>query len=187
MFAVKLQGIEQAQKRLRELDKSIDPVLRGSVNSTATATRTKQYANKMKGSFPGQFTRQRIKVKRANRRYSDARLIPSSAGIEVPDYKLWGYDPIDKTRARIWVLGPNGRKIAAGFVNPSSSKRLPWATKSEKRTARKTYTYGRDLTTAQGPSMAYWFRQLTDTSTIRWVNTFLQQEFAKRIRKELAK
>ena len=187
MFAVRLQGVEQAQKMLRELDKKIDPVLRGSVNTTATSTRTQRYANPMRGSFPTAFSRQKIKVKRAGRRYSDARLIPSSAGIDVPEYKSWGYDPIDKTRARIWVTGPNGRKVAAGFVNPSSRKRLPWATKSEKRTARKAYIYGRDMITAQGPSMAYWFRQLTDAGTIRWVNAFLQQEFAKRMRKELAK
>lgn len=190
---VRLVGREFAQARLREIGRSVDPVVRGSVNTTATRARRDRYVKPLNGILSnggGRGARtnlQRIKLKRANTNHSNARLIPSGAGIPVPNYKSWGYDPIDKTRARIWVMGPSGRKVAAGFVNPSSLQQLPWMTRSVKRAKTKTYTYQRSLQTALGLSTAYWFKQLSGTGTIRWVNTFLQQEFERRIRREIAK
>ena len=43
------------------------------------------------------------------------------------------------------------------------------------------------LSAALGPSAAYWFKQLSGSGTIRWTNIFLQQEFERRIRREIAK
>lgn len=189
---VRVVGVEQATKRLAEINKSVDPVLRGALNTTATKTRAEQYAKPLKNvikSGGGQpLINSRLKVKRANRRFMNSRIIPSGAGIEATAYRNWGYNPVDKTRGQIWVGGVGGaRKLAAGFVNPSSKKKLPWQTRSEKRTANKTYSYGREIQEALAPSTAYWFKQMTTPSTLNWVNTFLQQEFAKRMNKELAK
>ena len=185
MIKVKTVGVDQAIRRLSEAGKKIDPVLRGALNSTATKARSERYVSKFKGAFKGPVTRRSIRIKRARRGAMNARIIPSGSGILVPNYQTWGYDQLTPTRGRIWVRGPNGRKIAAGFVNPSSSGRLPWMTKSTKRTKVRTYEYRRDIQLALGPSAAYWFGQLTTSQTVRWVNAYLQQEFAKRMRKEL--
>lgn len=180
-------GTEFAKARLAEVNRSVVPVLRGALNTTATKTRAERYVKPLNKTFAGARTRKGMKVKRANTRYMNSRLIPSSAGVEVPEYKTWGIEPIDATRARIWVLGPKGRKIAAGFVNPSSKGRKPLSTRSSKTTRNKTYAYSRPVQTAQGPSIAFWFKALTDSATVRWVNIFLQQEFERRIKKEVAK
>lgn len=185
--SVKLVGIELAQKALREIGKKVDPVLRGALNTTANKSRTERYVNPLKGSIAAPKIRKAMKVKRANSRRMESRIIPSSAGIPVLEYKSWGYDPIDATRGRIWVRGPNGRKVAAGFVNPSSSGKKPLSTRSDKRTQRKAYSYKKALSGAIGLSSAYWFKQLTTAQTVRWINTFLQQEFNSRFQKELRK
>lgn len=186
--SVKFVGAELAQARLAEMGKKIDPVLRGALNTTATKTRAVRYVKPLSRSIKGVRVRRAMRVKRANTRRMESRVIPSSSGIRVLEYAGWGFDPIDATRARIWVRSPSGRKVAAGFVNPASLKKLPLSTRSSKTTARgKTYTYKRVLSDALGPSAAYWFKQLTGADTVRWVNTFLQQEVEKRIRKELAK
>lgn len=149
---------------------------------------------KMLGTFMRrQFLNDRMKIKRANTKRLNARVIPSSSGVLVLNYKTWGFDPINETRAVIWVRGVNGKKVAAGFVNPSSKGKLPWATRSTKRTTSRSgkarnYRYEWDQRRlAMGPSVAYWFRQLSGAATINWTNAFLQQEFERRIRREIAK
>ena len=186
-LSVRVIGIEQAQKHLAAQAKKIDPVLRGALNTTATKTRAERYVKPMSASVPGKRLRQSLKIKRANKRWMQSRIIPSSAGIPVLEYKTWGYDPIDKTRGRIWVRGPSGRKVAAGFVNPSSAGKKPLTTRSEKRTARRTYKYKLALQGAMGMSAAYWFKQLSSSQTINWLHAYLQQEFNKRLQKELLK
>lgn len=185
--SVSAYSVTAASRQLRESGRKIDPVLRGALNTTATKTRAEQYVRPLRTTVRGKRLRQSLVIKRANRRWMQSRIIPSSAGIKVSEYSKWGYDPIDATRARIWVMGPNGRKIAAGFVNPSSAGKKPLRTRSEARQRSRTYTYSTGLTEALGPSAAYWFRQLSDGQTVRWVNRFLQQEFERRVRRELLK
>ena len=183
---LKLNGVEQAMRQLQDAGKKIDPVLRGALNTTATKTRTDRYVSKLKGTLRAGRVRSALKVKRANSRRMNSRIIPSSSGILLMNYQSWGYDPIDATRARLWVRAPNGRKQAAGFVNPSSLGKLPWNTRSKMgRGSGEAAWRARRL--AMGPSAAYWFKQLTTNQTIRWVNAYLQQEFAKRMRKELSR
>lgn len=186
-LSVKLSGIEQAKARLAEVGRKVDPVLRGALNTTGTKARTERYVKPMGPSIKAQRLRGALKLKRARRGRMNARIIPSSSGILVVNYKTWGFDVIDATRARIWVRGPAGRKVAAGFVNPSSSQKLPWSTRSSKTKGSKTYAYKRALQLAQGPSAAYWFKQLSGSQTVRWVSAYLQQEFEKRITREVAK
>ena len=190
-LGVRLVGRELAQARLAAIGRSVDPVARGAVNTTATRSRAERYVKPLAGAIDASRLRRALRVKRANSRRMDARIIPSSSGVLVVNYRQWGFDVIDATRARIWVAGPNGKKIAAGFVNPSSRQRLPLSTRSgktvQKAAGQRTYAYQRALQLAQGPSVAYWFRQFTDAGTIRWTNIFLQQEFERRIRREIAK
>lgn len=180
--SVKVTGLELAKARLAEVGRKVDPVLRGALNTTATKARTTRYVNPMRGALPTGFSRRAMRLKRARGTLTNARIIPSSSGVPVTRYLGWGYSKISATRARIWVRGPNGHKVAAGFVNPSSFSRMPWSTRIKVRGAPKGF-----LSPALGPSVAYWFKQLTDSQTIRWTNTFLQQEFELRIRREIAK
>lgn len=192
---VRLIGGDLAKARLAAVGRQIEPVQRGTLNTTATQARAKLYVAPMLGAFGSRrFLNKKMIVKRANTRRMNARVIPSSSGIEVTSYKSWSYEAIDAVRARIFVIGPNGRKMAAGFVNPSSRSKFPLATRSERaRTSRKrlpeitSYRYRWRLGEALGPSIAYWFKQLTTSNSIRWVNSFLQQEFERRIRREIAK
>lgn len=190
-LGVRLVGRELAHARLAAIGRSVEPVARGAVNTTATRSRAERYVKPLSGTIDAPRLRRALRVKRANSRRMDARIIPSSSGVLVVNYRQWGFDVIDATRARIWVAGPSGKKIAAGFVNPSSRQRLPLSTRSgktvQKAGGQRTYAYQRALQLAQGPSVAYWFRQFTDAVTIRWTNIFLQQEFERRIRREIAK
>ncbi len=108
------------------------------------------------------------------------------------EYKRWGYQAIDKTRARILVGSFKGHKVAAGFVNPSSFARQPLATRQsvtrnvKKRGGAFTYSYGDgQLQAAIGPSVAWFFKQLTSVTTVRWVNRRLEAEFQRRVRRAL--
>lgn len=197
-LSVKVVGLDMARARLAEQGRKVDPVLRGALNTTATKGRTERYVKPLSGSLKGANVRRALKVKRANSRRMNARIIPSSSGVDVIDYRSWGFDSINATRARIWVRGPDGRKVAAGFVNPSSSGKRPLATRSDKARNFKQpernktpgitrYRYELGLTNAMGPSVAYWFKQLSSSATVRWINIFLQQEFERRIKRELAK
>lgn len=185
-FSIKLHGLEMAKARLAEVGKNVEPVLRGALNTTATKARGERYVKPLGKALKGARVRAAMKVKRARRGRMDSRIIPSSSGVLLMNYRAWGFDPINQTRARLWVRAPNGRKVAAGFVNPSSAGKLPWNTRGKKAKAagKKAFDHRR---LAMGPSVAYWFKALTDAQTIRWVNGYLQQEFEKRIRKEVAK
>ncbi|MBN0308424.1 hypothetical protein JTL37_34640, partial [Pseudomonas aeruginosa] len=97
----------------------VDPVMRGALNTTATQTRKQRYNEPMRPAFTSAFANRRIVIKRARAGRMNARLIPSSSGVNVTAYRRWIFEPINSTRARIYVVGPNGRKVAAGFVNPS--------------------------------------------------------------------
>ena len=183
---LKLTGMDQAMRQLQAAGKKVDPILRGALNTTATKTRSDRYVAGLKGTLKGARVRSALKVKRANSRRMNSRIIPSSSGILLLNYQSWGYDPIDATRARLWVRAPNGRKVAAGFVNPSSVGKLPWNTRSKMgRGSNEAAWRARRL--AMGPSAAYWFKKLTTNQTIRWVNAYLQQEFTRRMRKELSR
>lgn len=185
---VQLKGLKEAQRKLERAGRRVDPVLRGALNTTATKTRAERYVKPLRASIQPKRVRGAMRIKRARRGMMNSRIIPSSAGIPVIHYKSWGFDAIDSTRARIWVRGPGSRKTGAGFVNPSSKNKLPLSTRSSKTTrGGKSYTYKRHLQLAQGPSVAYWFKGLSSSGTQSWVSAFLQEEFSKRMQKELDK
>lgn len=192
------KGFEAAKKQLASQGKSIDLVLRGALDTTVADVRKRRYTKVLAPMFRGSsWVNKRIVIKRVNLRKGrfDARLIPSSSGVYVTEYRRWGYQAIDQTRARIFVGVFKGSKIAAGFVNPSSFARQPLATRSsvtrnvKKRGGMFTYTYGAGTQSgvmpAMGPSVAFFFKRLTTVSTVTWSNRRLQQEFQRRMRREL--
>lgn len=194
---IQVMGLKQAQRQLEGMGKKVDPVLRGALNSTAAKSRTERYIKPMGKLFKTSVLgsrlgnadlRGKLTIKRARRGRMNSRIIPSSSGVRVDDYRRWVFEVLAPTRARIYVYGLRGRKVAAGFVNPASSKQAPLSTRSSKTTARgKTYAYKRALSAALGPSTAYWFKQLTTNQTMAWISEFLQQDFAKRMDKEIKK
>ncbi|MCY1360867.1 hypothetical protein D9M69_475130 [compost metagenome] len=178
--------------------KKVEPVLRGTLDSTATETRKRKYTPAIAPMFRNRgWVNKRLVIKRVNtlKARFDARIIPSSAGVYVTEYRRWGYQPINATRARILVGSFRGSKVAAGFVNPASFARQPLATRSsvtrnvKKRGGSFTYTYGAGTQSgvmpAMGPSVAYFFKRLTSVTLIRWVNRYAEAEFQRRYRRAL--
>ena len=195
-IGVRPVAFDAARRQLEAIGRQIEPVLRGTLDTTATEARQRRYTPHIAPMFRGRsWVNKRIVIKRVNARKGrfDARLIPSSAGVYVTEYKRWGYQAIDKTRARILVGSFKGHKVAAGFVNPASFARQPLATRSsvnrnvKKRGGAFTYSYGTGLMPAIGPSVAWFFKQLTSVTTMRWINRRLEQEFQRRVRRELLK
>lgn len=194
-IGVRAEGFEAAKRQLASLGKSVDPALRGALDTTASEARQRRYTPHIAPMFRGRsWVNKRIVIKRVNARKGrfDARLIPSSAGVYVTEYKRWGYQAIDKTRARILVGSFKGHKVAAGFVNPASFGRQPLATRSsvtrnvKKRGGAFTYNYGSgQLQPAMGPSVAWFFKKLTSVTTLRWINRRLEAEFQRRVRRAL--
>ena len=194
---IQVMGLKQAQKQLAAHGKKVDPVLRGALNSSATKSRTERYVKPMSKLFKSSVLgsrlgnadlRGKLTIKRARRGRMNSRIIPSGSGVRVDDYRRWVFEVLAPTRARIYVYGLRGRKVAAGFVNPASSRQAPLSTRSSKTTARgKTYAYKKALSAALGPSTAYWFKQLTTNQTMLWISDVLQQDFAKRMQKEIDK
>ena len=119
----------------------------------------------------------RIALRRASTNLPAARIVPSSHGIPARCYKHRA-DPVDGsgTRARIMVDWIEGEKVAAGFINPASTRRLPLATRSvRERNLKgrpklnphiKEYRYNYVVPqNAMGPSAAALFR-VVDTATL---------------------
>lgn len=196
-LGITAKGFDAAKAQLESLGRKVEPVLRGALDSTILDVRKRRYTPDIAKMFKGSsWVNKRIKVKRVNVRKGrfDVRLIPSASGVPVTEYKKWGYQTITATRARILVGSFKGHKVAAGFVNPTSFARRPLATKRSVTRAVKNrggqYTYSYDQgtrITAMGPSVAYYFKRLTSATTIKYANQKLQNEFARRLRKELLK
>ena len=197
-IGVRAEGFEAAKRQLESLGRKIEPVLRGALDTTATDARKRIYTPAIVPMFKNrQFVNKRILIKRVNARKGrfDARLIPSSSGVAVTEYRRWGYQAISATRARILVGSFKGHKVAAGFVNPASFARQPWA--SRRRVTRNvasrggefTYNYGTGsrstLMPAMGPSVAFFFKRLTTVSNVKKINRRLELEFQRRLRREL--
>lgn len=138
----------------------------------------------------------RIRINLANRNVPEASIVPSSDSIPARCYRHRA-DPVDgsKVSARVLVDWWQGEKIAAGFINPSSDRKLPLATRSvraRKLTARskrphiKEYRY--EYWTpedANGPSAAALFRVAVDNSSREQAADRLAFEFNKDLDEEL--
>lgn len=194
-IGISAHGIDSAKRQLESIGKRVEPALRGALDTTAVEVRKRRYTPEIAKMFKGRsWVNKRIIVKRVNTRKGrfDARLIPSSAGVYVTEYKRWGYQQVSPTRARILVGSFKGHKVAAGFVNPAGFARRPLSSRNsvtrsvKKRGGAHTYTYGKDvLGPAMGPSVAFYFKRLTNAATLKYANRQLQAEFQRRVRREL--
>lgn len=186
---VGIKGVDAAIRELERKQKRVTPILRGTLNSTATKTRTERFVKPLSRYLAAKNTRSAIRHRRADRRELVARLVPSGKSVPVANYKQWGFENAGHpTRARIWVMGPKGRKTAAGFVNPASKHQLPlatWFTRQKK--GQVTRHSRKSLQPAPGLSVAYWFKGLMTPSTLVWTQRFMQKELMRRIEKELNK
>ncbi|MCY1347622.1 hypothetical protein D9M69_337390 [compost metagenome] len=189
-----IEGVKLAQARLAAIEKSIDPILRGSLNTTVRWARRGIFAKELRKVFPQRsWLNKKLKLKLAGTRRLNARIIPSSSGVEVRTRRGWGYREVSRTRGRIYVPDiDGGPKLAAGFVNPASRKKEPLSTRSArarnlkkppKHGQRKSYRYDyHQPRPALGPSVAYYFKRLSNVRRVRMINSYAQQDFEKRVR-----
>lgn len=138
--------------KLGKLPRAIGRGLINSMNRTNTAGRrfTTDYIASSTG-IKKKTVRGRLAIRRAKTRLPAARMVPSSQGVEIHEYRYRlervGYGR-NKTRGRIrvnWV--GNTTKIAAGFINPLGNKQAPLRTRSYKGKFAKPRA-------AVGPSVA---------------------------------
>ncbi len=138
----------------------------------------------------------RIRLDLANSGKPEANIVPSSAGIPARCFRHRA-DPVNgsKVSARVLVDWWRGEKVAAGFINPSSNRKLPLATRSvrERQVHAKTklphirqyrYEY-RVPEDANGPSAAALFRVAVDDNTREQAADRLVLEFNLDLDKEL--
>lgn len=186
---VGVKGIDAAIRELERKQKRVTPIVRGALNATATKTRTERFVKPLSRYLVAKNTRQAIRLRRADRRELAARLVPSGKSVPVANYKQWGFENAGHpTRARIWVMGPDGRKTAAGFVNPASAHQLPLATWYNRLSKGQVTRHSRqNLQPAPGLSVAYWFRRLMTVPTLVWTRDYVQKELMRRMEKELNK
>lgn len=187
---IRQEGLEAAKAQLASIGRSVNPVMRGTLDTTAVEVRRRRYVPAIAPMFKSRrFVVDRIVLKRVKPRKKvfDARLIPSSSSVYVTEYKRWGYRALDETRARISVGSFKGHKVVAGFVNPSSFARQPWRTRTERAGNGKKYRYESQLKPALGPSIAFYFKRMTNRATIEFANKRMEIEFQRRLRRELLK
>ena len=138
----------------------------------------------------------RIRLDLANTGKPEASITPSSAGIPARCYRHRADAAgASKVRARVLVDWWRGEKVAAGFINPSSARKLPLATRSvrERNVSAKTRNpqvkeYRYDYVVPQdanGPSAAALFRVAVDDNTRTLAADRLALEFNLDLDKEL--
>lgn len=131
----------------------------------------------------------RVQFRTATSNIPEGRIVPSGRGIPARNFRHRPSEPDSTgTRARIVVAWWNGEKVAAGFINPLSRRRLPLATRSERarpihahtrvpwiRTYR--YWWGPVPQDAQAPSAAALFNAMMDDSRHALAADILAEEF----------
>lgn len=185
----KLSGVTQAKALLAGKRKLVEPTLIKSLNTTGTKARTERYVKPMNKALMAARVRKAIRHRRANKRRIWTALVPSGASVPVATYRQWGFEEAGHpTRARIWVMGVDGKKTAAGFVNPLSQHQLPLSTRySRQKKGVITQHKYQNLQPAPGPSVAFWFKGLTTSATHKWAGDYLRDEFTRRMNAELKK
>lgn len=141
---------------------------------------------------------ERIKLRTATNKTPVATIVPSSRGIQARLYKHRAATD-SGSRARILVAWVNGEKIAAGFINPRGTRRMPLATRSERertvksaKRARLTpdvksyrYEWGPVPRNALGPSAAAMFAEQVTADVRSQAADILAEEFNAELDKVL--
>lgn len=176
MISITIPNLDRVLRDIGATPARINRATINAINRTATFARR----DIVKTGSAATGVRQAVLMKRhtlqrasskKNRLY--ARIIPSSAGIQVPEYS-WSFVPTQHpTRARILVSWFGGRKIAAGFVNPFGQYRAPLST--------RLYAYEGDTSMyiALAPSAATLFKRIVTPAMRDRIGNRLREEFLK--------
>lgn len=187
MIEMEIRGAKQVINALRAVPKEIQRAKINALNQTATATRKaiaqelSQVTGIKRGGKGG--AQQRMKIKRAKRRYPNARIIPSSSGVEMPFYRKVTAEPVSgsPTVARALIPWFGGRKVVAGFINPAHDPNKVLRTITPKGLMQKPEE-------AIGPSVAAAWRdgrimKRYEKPAVRIFNKKFGEQIDKQIRK----
>lgn len=170
---IERRGLAEAIQAIGALKGEVARAARGSVGTTATATRRRLVVLAMaETGLRRALLNSRTPIRRSNRPGDyRAQIRPSQKGIPVPDYR-WTHQPTGHpTRHRILIDWPGGKKVAAGFVNPFGQYQAPLTTRLK----------GHDLAVALGPSAAALLSILFSDSDLGKAAQALQTDFLKRL------
>lgn len=145
-----------------------------------------------------QVLNERIKLRTATNKTPMATIVPSSRGIQARLYKHRA-GAGSGSRARILVAWINGEKVAAGFINPRGTRRMPLATRSERERKVKNakrarlspdvksyrYEWGPVPRNALGPSAAAMFAEHVTADVRGQAADILAEEFNAELDKVL--
>lgn len=141
MIGIKVNGLPEFKGKLNQLPRAIVRGVVNSINRTGTASR-KQVITQVSGAtgIKAKLLRQRLGSKRASVNRPDLLIWPSSAGVDVKEYRyhmerVGAVKNITRARIRVDWLN-SGRKIAAGFINPLGKKRAALRTRASKGTLK---------------------------------------------------
>lgn len=158
MAVVALQGMPETRAWLDDLKRRGDVIARRASTEAADGLRTTWLVDQISGQTG--ISRQRVlgamALKSANEKYPDARINFSGAGVLVVDYRHQSrIVDARHNRAQIIIDWIGGKKVAAGFINPRGSGRVPLSTRNVKAGKGRVYVY-RDgvIAAARGPSIA---------------------------------
>lgn len=176
-FHVRSDGLESISRHLDLLDEDIQRAGRSAVNKTLTVIR-KKLVNQIHQDtgISRKRLRARFRTKRAGLRRRVGYVVAESWGVPAHWYRGVTYEPVSRTRARVyvpWVGG--GRKLVSGFINPSGKKRAPlraWTHKSKLRVPE----------TALAPSVAAVVKQIVDDGFRDDVRKVLAEKFEEALK-----
>lgn len=145
-----------------------------------------------------QVLNERIRLRTATNNTPMATIVPSSRGIQARLYKHRAAAG-GGSRSRILVAWVHGEKVAAGFINPSGTRRMPLATRSERERKVKSakrarlapdvksyrYEWGPVPRNALGPSAAAMFAEHVTEDVRSQAADILAEEFNAELDKVL--
>lgn len=143
MAEVSLTGIEEVVSMLDRLGREGDNLSNEAATRAATVLRQGYLVSLISGAtgIKRSTLLRFMYAKKASKQHPYSRVNFSGAGIPVSEYK-YQMRRISQTRAQILVNWFGGTKVAAGFINPSSSNKHPLSSRNQKTTKNgKTYTY----------------------------------------------
>lgn len=174
-YDVYIEGADRLQSLIGALDKEVKRAEVNAVNAMATLAR-KEIAQEI-GSDTGissTYVRRSMRISRGSQRLPVARVVPSSAGVPVNEYRYRARATSVPTRAQILVGFVGGEKVAAGFINPLSRHKLPLRSRSHKAKLPKPEI-------AYGPSIASAFKLLINDDKLSGYQARVAEIFEEKL------
>jgi len=155
-YTLQTQGADRLAALLGALPDETERAQRNALNAAATEIK-RSFVDEISGGtgLKKKLVRQGIRVSRAKRATSEARIIPDSQGLPITEY-TWRPEPAGHpTRARVLIRWFGGWKVAAGFINPESDRPVPLKTITSRGRSRRPML-------AHGVSIAAAFKYVRD-------------------------